>query len=109
MADYINYKKKKEGARNGSTIDVKQGLEAMLDAYNLRGKFYETMLVTSWEKIMGGSIARRTEKLFVRDKKLFIKINSAPLKQELSMMKTKLVSVLNASIGENVIEDVVFI
>jgi predicted nucleic acid-binding Zn ribbon protein len=109
MANYINYKKKKEGARNGETMDVKQGLEAMLEAYNIRGKFYETMLVTSWEKIMGGSIAKRTEKLFIRDKKLFIKINSAPLKQELSMMKTKLVSVLNASIGENVIEDVVFI
>ena len=109
MANYINYKKKKEGARNGDTLDVKQGLEAMLEAYNIRGKFYETMLITSWEKIMGGSIARRTEKLFIKDKKLFIKINSAPLKQELSMMKTKLVDVLNASIGEKIIEDVVFI
>ena len=32
-------------------------------------------------------IARRTEKLYVKDKVLFVKLNSAPLRQELTMKK----------------------
>ncbi len=103
------YKKKDTTPRSADTLSLKEGIEALLDAYHLRTKFHQTQLVSSWDKIMGGPIASRTEKLFIKDKKLFIKLNSAPLKQELSMSKTRLIQILNGSIGEEVINEIIFI
>ncbi len=96
-------------ARNTKTIPMKDAFESFLKVYNLKTKFNETYLVAYWEKIMGASIANRTEKMYIKSGVLFIRLNSAPLSQELLLAKTKLIQLLNTEIGEQVINDVVFI
>ena len=96
-------------ARNTKAIPMKDAFESFLKVYNLKSKFNETYLVAYWEKIMGASIAKRTEKMYVKNGVLFIRISSAPLSQELLLAKTKLMELLNSEIGEKIILDVVFI
>ena len=88
---------------------MKDAFESFLKVYNLKSKFNETYLVAYWEKIMGASIAKRTEKIYIKNGVLFIRISSAPLSQELLLAKSKLIQLLNAEIGETVISDVIFI
>ncbi|MFC3810439.1 DUF721 domain-containing protein [Lacihabitans lacunae] len=88
---------------------MKDAFESFLKAYNLKSRFNETYLITYWEKIMGASIANRTEKIYVRNGVLFLRISSSPLRQELVLAKSKLMELLNAEIGEAIIQDVVFI
>ena len=96
-------------ARNTKSIPMKDAFESFLKVYNLKSKFNETYLVAYWERIMGASIAKRTEKIYIKSGVLFIRLNSAPLSQELLLAKTKLIQLLNTEIGEQVINDEVFI
>lgn len=96
-------------SRNTKSIHMKDAFESFLKVYNLKSKFNETYLVAYWEKIMGASIAKRTEKIYIKNGVLFIRISSAPLSQELLLAKSKLIQLLNAEIGETVISDVIFI
>jgi hypothetical protein len=95
-------------ARNTKSIPMKDAFESFLKVYNLKSKFNETYLVTYWEKIMGVSIAQRTEKIHIKNGVLFIRLSSPSLSQELLLAKSKMIILLNKEIGEDVINDVVF-
>jgi predicted nucleic acid-binding Zn ribbon protein len=96
-------------ARRAGTSPLKEVIDQMLNVYQLKGKYTETYLVDSWSRIMGPAIARRTSKIYVKDRKLFIKINSAPLKNELAMSKSKILEILNREVKEALLEEVVFL
>lgn len=108
MAQYYRFKKDNQSRKPG-TLTVKEAIGDLLNAYQLRGKFNETYLVTYWERLMGIGIASRTGKIFISNKKLYLQIDSAPLKNELLMAKSKMIEMLNREIGESVVEEVVFI
>lgn len=96
-------------ARSTKSLPLKDAIDAFLNSFNLQSKFDESYLVTYWEKIMGASIAKRTEKIYIKNGTLFLQISSAPLRQELLLAKTKLISLLNTEIGKDIISEVVFI
>ena len=95
--------------RNKDTSTLKDCIDKMLDVYRLRQKFNETSIITSWGKVMGNAIASRTLKVFIRDKKLYVKLSSAPLRNELSMSKSKIITLLNKDFEKTVIDEVIFI
>ena len=100
--DYFN-------KRKSEISPLKEAIDEMLKAYKINGKINETKVLESWEKLMGRSIAARTTDLKFRYKKLYITLNSAPLKQELVMSKSKLIELLNKDFAEKVVEDVIFL
>lgn len=87
---------------------IKQAIGELLKSYQLDGKMAEVKLISSWEKIMGAMIAKHTTDIFIRNKHLFVKLDSAALRQELSYGKEKIVKLLNDAAGSRVIEQVVF-
>jgi hypothetical protein len=96
-------------ARNTKSIPLKDAFESFLKVYNLKSKFNETYLVAYWEKIMGVSIAKRTEKIYIKKGVLFLRLSSSPLAQELLLAKSKVIELLNKEIGEELIKDIIFI
>lgn len=88
---------------------LKEVIQEMLAKYKLQEKLNETRLINSWEKLMGKVIAKRTKELSLKDKKLFIKLTSSALRQELSFSKEKIIALLNDGIGERIIEEVVLV
>jgi hypothetical protein len=101
--------KKDHTARRADTYTLKEAISELLNAYKLRGKYNETYLVASWSRIMGAAIANRTGRIYINNRKLFVQITSAPLKNELAMSKSKIVEILNREAREDVLEDVIFI
>jgi hypothetical protein len=95
--------------RNNKALPLKQAIEDMLDMYKLRSKFNETYIVAYWEQIMGLPISSRTTEIYIKQKKLFVQLDSAPLRNELLLAKSKIVSLINKEVGEDIIDDVVFI
>ncbi|MES2627800.1 MAG: DUF721 domain-containing protein [Bacteroidota bacterium] len=95
--------------RSDNTEQLGKVIERLLKAYRLEDKFNEAGLINSWEKILGKAIANRTEKLYIRDRKLFVSLNSASLRQELSMARSRLVELLNEQFAGSIIDDVVFL
>jgi len=93
----------------GNTIGIKQAFNDMLSDYKIDSKYRATIIRNLWMSIMGKTIASRTGKITLYNKKLKVKIDSAPLKNELNMSKSKVLAILEKELGKGVIEDVVFI
>jgi hypothetical protein len=100
---------KPSNPRKADIAPLKDVIDDLLRAYKLKGKYNETHLIASWERIMGTPIATRTASLNIHRKKMYVKLNSAPLKQELSMSKTRIVELLNNDLGEVVIDEIIFL
>ena len=108
MAQYYRLDKQ-NSSRKAGTITLKEAIDDLLNAYKLRSKFNETYLTAHWETIMGKAIANRTSKVYVADRKLYVQITSAPLRNELVLAKSKIIELINKDVGEEVVVEVIFI
>jgi hypothetical protein len=60
---------------------MKEAMEQMLQVYKLRRRFDETSLIAAWPELMGTAIANRTKEIFIKDKKLFLRVESSVIKK----------------------------
>lgn len=81
----------------------------MLDAYQLKGRLKLVELQSNWESLVGSMIAKHTQEMYMKGSTLVLRFDSAPLKQEVSMMKSRLIKHLNEALGGNLIKDILFI
>lgn len=81
----------------------------MLQDYHLESKYTATLIRNSWERIMGKPIASRTTTISLHQRKLKVRLNSAPLKNELNMSKSRILELLEEEFGKGVVEEIVFI
>ena len=88
---------------------LKEAIEQMLDVYRLRRKFDETALIAAWPELMGNAIASRTTQLYIADRKLFVRIESSVIKNELMMMKQQILNKMNEKAGREVITSIVIL
>jgi predicted nucleic acid-binding Zn ribbon protein len=86
---------------------IKDAIESLLKVYKLDDRLAERRLLSSWEEVMGKMIANHTKDLFIKHKQLFVTLDSAALRNELSMAKTKIVKMMNDAAGMEVINDVI--
>lgn len=87
---------------------IKDAIEALLKTYKLDDKMNEKKLISSWNEVMGKMIANHTTDLYIRNKQLFVSLDSAALKNELLLAKSKIVEMLNKAAGKEIINDVIF-
>jgi predicted nucleic acid-binding Zn ribbon protein len=83
-------------------------IKEFLHAYRLEEKFNQTKLLHSWEKVVGKMVAMHTKELHIRNKVLFVRIDSPALRNELSYARETIVKSLNDEVNAEVIDDVVF-
>lgn len=88
---------------------MKEAVDQLLEVYKLRRKFDETALLSAWPEMMGPAIANRTRQLFIRDKKLYVRVESAVIKNELLLIRSQIIKNMNERVGKVVIEDVVIL
>jgi predicted nucleic acid-binding Zn ribbon protein len=93
--------------RGNNEMSLKEALKAMLEQYRLKGKLNQSRIRNQWERMMGPSIAGYTRDIKLYRGKLFITIESAALRQELSYGKEKIKRNLNEELGEEAIKEVV--
>lgn len=95
--------------RKPNDQSVKDVIGKFLDVHRLRKKFDETSVVAMWPEIMGTAIANRTTQIYVYDKKLFVRLESSVIKNELLMVRQSILEKLNESAGTQVISEIVFL
>jgi predicted nucleic acid-binding Zn ribbon protein len=108
--NHIKYIRPKElNARKADVQPLKDSIQSLVNTYKLQGKLNEVNVVASWEKIMGKAVALKTQEIYFKNNKLFVRLTSAPLKHELNMAKAKVADMINQEMGVKVIEEVVFL
>lgn len=87
---------------------LKDALQEMLESFHLDQKFRQKRMITSWEKIMGAAVAHRTTELVFRNRKLFVYLNSAALRDELFNSRDRIKDLLNEEAGMIIVDEIVF-
>ena len=91
-----------------------QSIKGVLNDYFIQNpelaiKLAEVRLIDSWKTILGPSITRFTESLFIKKRTLYVRITSSVLKSELMMCRDQLIKKLNSEAGRNVIDSIILI
>ncbi|MCB0518599.1 MAG: DUF721 domain-containing protein [Lewinellaceae bacterium] len=86
---------------------LKEVLNEMVDSFHWKEKLNETKIRQVWRDKMGTTINHYTQELKFRKNKLFISINSASLKQEMSYEKEKIKAMMNAELGGEYVKEVI--
>ncbi|TDO21718.1 DUF721 domain-containing protein [Pedobacter duraquae] len=95
--------------RKPNDITLKEGIGKLLNVYRLKGKFDETSIVLLWPEIMGKAVANRTTQIYIAHKRLFVRIESSVIKNELLMVRTGIIQKLNERAGSDVITEIIFL
>ena len=83
-------------------------LKEFLQEQRLDTKLYELQLVESWEKVLGATVKKYTTEIYVYNQKLYVKLSSSILKNDLMLSRERLVQALNKQVGVQVISDIIF-
>ena len=84
-----------------------EALDRLVDAFGMRERMDELDITTAWDKLVGPMVARHTVTVRVREGRLRVRVDSAPLRHELSYMREALKEVLNHRAGRTVVEEII--
>ena len=81
----------------------------MLRVYKIKRRFDETAVVAHWPDLVGKAVANRTKELYIHQKKLFLRIESSVIKNELILMREQIMGKINSEAGDILVEDIIFL
>lgn len=93
--------------RKTNEQSIKDALDALFKAYGIDVRMAEKRLINAWPNICGPMIARYTSGIYISNKKLYLKIDNAVVREELIFSREKLMEKLNAEAGSKLIEEII--
>lgn len=94
--------------RTSNEAPLKDVIDRWLKAYKLDGKMKEMDVIASWPELMGTAVANRTSEINIRNKTLYLKMDSAVMRDELAHGKSVIVQRVNEHAGFEIINDIWF-
>jgi len=88
---------------------LKEAIDQMLQVYKIKRKFDETAVVAHWEDIVGKYVAGRTKEIYISSKRLFVRIESSVIKNEVSLVRNDIIAKINEEAGSDVVEEIIFL
>jgi predicted nucleic acid-binding Zn ribbon protein len=95
--------------RRTNDKSLKEAIEQMMQVYKIKRKFDETGIIAQWPQLVGKSVANRTKELFIHDKKLFLRIESSVIKNELMQMRMQIMEKINNEAKSILVEEIIFL
>jgi hypothetical protein len=87
---------------------LKAAIAQFVKAYRMQSRLDEVDTVNAWNECFGQMVQRQTRSIRLQaEGKLWIKLNSGPLKEELMMSKGQIVKRLNDHLGRKIIAEVI--
>jgi predicted nucleic acid-binding Zn ribbon protein len=94
--------------RRSNELSLGDVIKQFIKANNMEDKILEVRIRGAWEKVMGAQIHSLTERMVYREKGLTVYLRSAPLREELSMARTKIMDLLNKEVKQRAITELHF-
>lgn len=86
---------------------ISEVLGELINQKNIKGGITKVRVEQAWETTMGVSVAQYTQEVSFRGTTLFVNLTSAPLREELSYGKDKILLHLNETLGAEIISKLV--
>lgn len=97
-----------ENKRMANQSTVGELIDKLMKAYRLDGKLKEMDVLESWGEMMGIAVANRTKNIQIKNKTLFLTMDSSVMRDELSYGKSIIIERINQKAGFEMINDVFF-
>ena len=94
--------------RTSNEAPLKEVIDRWLKAYKLDGKMKEIEVVNAWPELMGTAVAHRTKEISIRNKTLYLKMESSVMRDELAHGKSIIIQRVNEYAGFEIINDIWF-
>jgi hypothetical protein len=92
--------------RRTNEVTLGAAIQSVLTELNLRHGVNEVRIEAMWDSVMGRSVSRHTTNINLKGDRLYVTVDSAPLRNELFYSRTKIKEVINQELGVDVIKDV---
>lgn len=89
-------------------MSLRQVLEEACISRELESELWHFRAAKLWPAIVGPALAQMTGKPFFRGNVMYIPVSRPALRNELTMMRSKLLSALNNALGRQVASDLRF-
>lgn len=89
-------------------IPIKDLVKLVIKDLQIGPKLEEQKIIIAWKKTLGDYVAKNTDLIYLKDKKLFVTISSSVLKQELFMGRNKILKSINQLLEGNYVEEIIF-
>ncbi len=86
---------------------LQEVMQDILKKYQLNRKFQEAEIGQVWNDILGPSVAKQTRKVNLFKGTLTVYLESGLVKQELNMLKSRLIASLNEHIGRELVKEII--
>ena len=94
--------------RRSNTQSLSEVLRDYVKGTSIERKLKEVDVVQSWEELLGKTIAHYTKNVSLKNKILYVEINSSVVKNELFMMREEIRRKLNEKAGEELVDKIIF-
>lgn len=88
---------------------LKEVMEDLFRAYGWTDKMDGVKVINSWEKVAGKIVANHTSDLYVKNNKLYVKLDSSVLRNELFMDRSLITKKINKELGKKIINEIILI
>lgn len=92
---------------SGDAEHIGQAINKLLSSYHIKSKFDAANIIGSWERLVGKPIAKRTKKVFIKDRVLFVQIESTAMKHDISLHKGQILDIFQKEFGADVVREIV--
>ncbi|RKW17781.1 MAG: DUF721 domain-containing protein [Capnocytophaga sp.] len=96
-------------SQDHNTSSAKELILALFSQNNLEYGIDKVRVKEAWVEIAGIGVVRYTEQVRLQGDRLFITLNNAALKADLSLRKTELVQLMNEHLKKEVVKEVIFL
>jgi hypothetical protein len=90
----------RQAARAGDLV------EKLLKGFGLDERLQQYRALIIWEEVVGPQIAARTRPIRIREGVLEVNVDQPTWRQQLQLMKPKILAQLNAELGKSTIKDI---
>jgi predicted nucleic acid-binding Zn ribbon protein len=94
--------------KRSNTQNISDVIKEYIKEMRIDTRIKEIKATHLWDEVVGKTIAGKTDNLYIKNKVLYVKVNSSIVKNELFMIKDGIVKAINEKMEDAVIEDVVF-
>ena len=94
--------------RTANEAPLKDVIYRWLKAYGLDSKMKELDIINGWPEMMGPAVAHRTREVTIKHRTLYLKMDSAVMREELAHGKQVIIQRINEKAGFKMINDVWF-
>ncbi len=80
----------------------------LLKNISRQGNNYQYLIIAEWKQMLGVTVANATRKIYIKDNKLFVYLDSPIIKQEIIYLKEKILQHLNKKYPKGNLQDIIF-